>query len=50
VAPQSVRVRVVEHTIADNREVWAEPDDLAAIAAMKAQLVVDLYFYGADDE
>jgi hypothetical protein len=47
---QSVRVRVVEHTIADNREVWAEPDDLAAIAAMKAQLVVDLYFYGADDE
>jgi hypothetical protein len=45
----SVLLRVVEHTITDNPEVWAEPEDLGAIAAMKAKLGVDLYFHGDDE-
>jgi Domain of unknown function (DUF4279) len=45
-----VTVWVAEHTITDNPEVFVEPDDLGAIAAMKAKLAIDVYFYADEDE
>jgi Domain of unknown function (DUF4279) len=41
----STRVRVVEHTLRDNVETWANPGCLAELVELGADLVVDVYFY-----
>jgi len=44
------RVWVIEHSESDNRMIGVEPEQLRLIVSMNAELYVDVYFYGDDEE